>query len=139
MLMMMRRSVIIYLFVLLSLSNICESSSSSQCKAWLVQSIPTDMPNLSHVPGVLSTADVLHWLAANSTKSLDIIAQYWQLLPSPEDPRSGDYGYTQHQMHQFGAHQGSSLYQALDHAAANPNVSIRCVSIFHYFNLIRFC
>lgn len=71
--------------------------------------------------------DVLRWLAANSTTRLHIIAQYWQLLPSPDDPRSGDYGYTQHQMHEFGADQGVALYEALD-AAADRNVSIRCAS-----------
>lgn len=46
------------LLVLLSLSKLCDSesrSSSPNCKAWLVQSIPTDMPHLSHVSGVLST------------------------------------------------------------------------------------
>lgn len=121
----MRCSVIICLLTLLSLNNPCESTSS--CKAWLVQSIPTDMPHLSHVPGVLSTGDVLRWMAANSTRRLDVIAQYWQLLASPDDPRSGDYGYTQDQMHKFGAHQGAAVYQALD-AAADRNVNIRLLS-----------
>ncbi|RDX64671.1 Phospholipase D Z, partial [Mucuna pruriens] len=114
--------------ILVLLSSVCASTSSSpHCKAWLVQSIPTNMPHLSHVPGILSTGDVLRWLAANSTTRLHIIAQYWQLVPSPNDPRSGDYGYSQHQMHEFGAHQGVSLYQALD-AAADRNVSIRLLS-----------
>ena len=41
----------------LSLGALSRSSpeSKSECKAWLVQSIPTDMPQLSLVPGVLST------------------------------------------------------------------------------------
>lgn len=78
--------------------------------------------------------DVLRWLAANTTKRLDIIAQYWQLLASPNDPRSGDYGYTQHQMHKFGAHQGAALYQALD-AAADRNVSIRCAFNFRLYQM----
>ncbi|KAJ1413110.1 Phospholipase D/Transphosphatidylase [Sesbania bispinosa] len=95
------------------------------------------MPHLSPVPGVLSTGDVLRWLAANSTRRLDIIAQYWQLLASPDDPRSGDFGYTQHQMHEFGAHQGAAVYQALD-TAADRNVSIRLLShsgVYPTFNL----
>ncbi|KEH35900.1 putative phospholipase D [Medicago truncatula] len=122
----MRCSVIICLLTLLSLNNLCESTTSS-CKAWLVQSIPTDMPHLSHFPGVLSTGDVLRWMAENSTRRLDVIAQYWQLLASSDDPRSGDYGYTQDQMHKFGAHQGAAVYQALD-AAADRNVNIRLLS-----------
>ncbi|XP_045804186.1 phospholipase D Y-like [Trifolium pratense] len=121
----MRCSVIILLLALLSLNKFCESTSS--CKAWLVQSIPTDMPHLSHVPGVLSTGDVLRWMAANSTRRLDVIAQYWQLLASPDDPRSGDYGYSQDQMHKFGVHQGAAVYQALDDAA-DRNVNIRLLS-----------
>jgi len=30
-------------------------AGAATCKAWLVQSIPTDMPHLRRVPGVLST------------------------------------------------------------------------------------
>ncbi|XP_027356911.1 phospholipase D Z-like [Abrus precatorius] len=124
-----RRSVhFVHYILLLLLVNVCESKlSSSHCKAWLVQSIPTNMPHLSHVPGVLSTGDVLQWMAANSTKRLHIIAQYWQLLASPNDPRSGDYGYSQNQMHEFGANQGAAVYQALDDAA-DRDVSIRLLS-----------
>ena len=33
------------------------SVSAHQCKAWLVQSIPTDMPHLPRVSGVLSTGN----------------------------------------------------------------------------------
>lgn len=72
---------------------------------------------------------MLRWLAANSTRRLDVIAQYWQLLASPDDPRSGDYGYTESQMRKFGARQGADVYQALDHAA-DRNVSIRYVLIW---------
>ncbi|XP_061365269.1 uncharacterized protein LOC133308640 [Gastrolobium bilobum] len=127
----MRRIMMIALYVLLVLlSNLylSESTSSSpHCKAWLVQSIPTNMPHLSRVPGILSSGDVLRWMAENSTRRLDIIAQYWQLLAAPNDSRSGDYGYSQDQLHEFGAHQGASLYQALD-AAADRNVRIRLLS-----------
>ncbi|KAL0312112.1 UNVERIFIED_CONTAM: Phospholipase D Z [Sesamum radiatum] len=95
-----------------------------QCKAWLVQSIPTDMPHLSLVPGVLSTADVFRWLAGNSSRRLDIIAQYWQLVAHPKDPRSGDYGYSEDDMRRFGANEGFEVHQALENAA-DRNISIR--------------
>ncbi|KAJ6373230.1 hypothetical protein OIU76_027546 [Salix suchowensis] len=82
------------------------------------------MPHLSPVPGVLSTGDVLLWLAKNSTKNLDVIAQYWQLVASPDDPRSGDHGYSKDEMKRFGADQGSAVYNAIEDAALR-NVSIR--------------
>lgn len=69
---------------------------------------------------------MLLWLAKNSTKSLDVIAQYWQLVASPADPRSGDYGYSKEEMKRFGADQGSAVYSAIEDAALR-NVSIRCV------------
>ncbi|KAJ6862139.1 hypothetical protein NC652_039092 [Populus alba x Populus x berolinensis] len=112
------------LCLLLLLANLTLTESSPQCKAWLVQSIPTDMPHLSPVPGVLTTGDVLLWLAKNSTKSLDVIAQYWQLVASPADPRSGDYGYSKEEMKRFGVDQGSAVYNAIEDAALR-NVSIR--------------
>ena len=34
-------------------------AGADTCKAWLVQSIPTDMPHLSRIPGVLSTGSSL--------------------------------------------------------------------------------
>ncbi|KAG9149124.1 hypothetical protein Leryth_010714 [Lithospermum erythrorhizon] len=98
--------------------------NDKKCRAWLVQSIPTDMPHLSHVPGVLSTADVLRWLAGNSSKSLDIIAQYWSLIAHPHDPRSGDYGYSDDDMKKFGADEGFQVYKAIE-KAADRNISIR--------------
>ncbi|KAB2620259.1 phospholipase D Z-like [Pyrus ussuriensis x Pyrus communis] len=120
-------AAVIALVVLLSLSLLPATESSSQCKAWLVQSIPTDMPTLRRVPGVLSTADVLEWLAKNSTERLDVIAQYWQLIAQPEDPRSGDFGYSKEDLQRFGAQEGASVYGAIDDAA-NRNVSIRLLS-----------
>ncbi|KAK3437995.1 hypothetical protein EUGRSUZ_C02635 [Eucalyptus grandis] len=60
------------------------------CKAWLVQSIPTDTPFLRRVPSVLSTTDVFQWLAGNSTEKLDIIAQvYPDYNKEPNDLASG--------------------------------------------------
>ncbi|CAB4265870.1 unnamed protein product [Prunus armeniaca] len=102
-------------------------TESAQCKAWLAQSIPTDMPGLPRVPGVLSTGDVLKWLASNSTERLDVIAQYWQLVAHPEDPRSGDFGYSKEDLQRFGAQEGASVYSALENAA-DRNVTIRLLS-----------
>jgi phospholipase D3/4 len=47
------------LCLLLLLADLTLTESSPQCKAWLVQSIPTDMPHLSPVPGVLTTGKTL--------------------------------------------------------------------------------
>lgn len=101
-----------------------KSEEEKECKAWLVQSIPTDMPHLHLVPGVHSTGDVFQWLAGNSSKSLDIIAQYWQLVAHPNDSRSGDFGYSDDEMEKFGANEGFQVYKALE-TAADRNISIR--------------
>ncbi|MQL90269.1 hypothetical protein Taro_022869 [Colocasia esculenta] len=115
-------------------------SDAPVCRAWLVQSIPTDMPLLPRVPGVLSSGDVLKWLARNSTKSLDIIAQYWQLLAQPENPRSGDYGYSHADMERFGAGVGREVYKSLVDAAdrmvdirqGNPSVTPDAILIVQH-------
>ncbi|XP_023771456.1 uncharacterized protein LOC111920115 [Lactuca sativa] len=118
------------LFLLLSSSNrfvllaVKPEIHHDQCKAWLVQSIPTDMPQLSLVPGVLSTADVFRWLAGNSSDKLDIMAQYWQLIAQPNDPRSGDYGYSEESMKNFGSGDGSSVYKSIEDAA-DRDVNVR--------------
>lgn len=81
----------------------------------------------------LILGDVLRWLAANSTRRLDVIAQYWQLVASPDDPRSGDYGYSASDMRRFGAPEGAAVYKAIDEAA-DRNVSIRYA---WYFGLLE--
>lgn len=97
-----------------------------KCKAWLVQSIPTDMPELAQVPGVLRTGDVLKWLAGNATVngSLDITAQYWELLEESTNPKSGDYGFSKQMMEQFGAAEGKAVYDSLL-LAADRGIPIR--------------
>ncbi|KAJ0989538.1 hypothetical protein J5N97_007894 [Dioscorea zingiberensis] len=115
-------SSLVHLF--LSPIQTLASSTSPSCKAWLVQSIPTDMPDLRLVPGVLSSGDVLRWMAGNSSRRLDIVAQYWELLAQPDDPKSGDFGYSEDDIERFGARAGRNVYQALDDAA-NRNVHIR--------------
>ncbi|KAK8962618.1 hypothetical protein KSP40_PGU011491 [Platanthera guangdongensis] len=82
------------------------------------------MPLIARVPGVLYTGDVLRWLAGNATRRLDVIAQYWQLLSQPENPKSGDYGYSAADMERFGAGEGRAVYKALE-AAAERTVNIR--------------
>ncbi|XP_042987739.1 phospholipase D Z-like [Carya illinoinensis] len=120
-------TIVLLIFLSTSLFLPSHSESSPGCKAWLAQSIPTDMRHLPRVPGVLSTGDVFRWLARNSTQRLDVTAQYWQLNAHPEDPRSGEYGYSKADMLRFGAHEGSNVYKALQDAA-DRNVSIRLLS-----------
>ncbi|CAO2820399.1 unnamed protein product [Amaranthus hypochondriacus] len=116
-------SIGVFLFALSSPSS-ASIMREEECKAWLVQSIPTDMPHLSLVPGVLSTVDVFRWLAGNSTTKLDIMAQYWQLVAGSDNPLSGDYGYSKEEMESFGAEDGSSVYKAIEDAA-DRNVKLR--------------
>ena len=98
---------------------------ASGCKVWLVQSTPTDMPELPQVPGVLSTGDVLRWLAGNATeKGLDVTAQYWELQAEPHNPSSGDYGFSDQEMERLGAPVGEAVYASLL-AAADRGVPIR--------------
>jgi phospholipase D3/4 len=70
---------------------------------------------------------VLQWLSGNATKSLDILAQYWQFLPQPNNPKSGDYGFSESDMRRFGADQGRRVYKALENAA-DRKIKIRQVS-----------
>lgn len=71
-------------------------------------------------------------MAGNSSQKLDIIAQYWQLVAQPNDPRSGDYGYSEADMERFGANQGFGVYKAIENAA-DRNVSIRYI-FYSYIN-----
>nr|GEV03759.1 phospholipase D Z-like [Tanacetum cinerariifolium] len=112
------------LFVSLEGVRLLKSDDDNECKAWLVQSIPTDMPQLPLVPGVLATADVLRWLAGNASHNLDIMAQYWQLVAHPDDPNSGDYGYSKEEMQSFGSNDGASVYKSIEEAA-DRNVNVR--------------
>lgn len=73
---------------------------------------------------VVAAADVFRWLAGNSSRRLDIISQYWQLIARPDDPRSGDYGYSKDEMLRFGANDGYEVYQALQNAA-DRNITMR--------------
>lgn len=50
-----RANIIVVLIIVANFSLPHVSESSQECKGWLVQSIPTDMPHLPRVPGVLST------------------------------------------------------------------------------------
>ncbi|KAI9095741.1 hypothetical protein K1719_026301 [Acacia pycnantha] len=70
----------------------------------------------------------LRWLVVNSTRRLDIIARYWQLVAFPHDSHSGDYGYSENDMRKFGVPEGATIYKAIDAAAADHNVKIRLLS-----------
>ncbi|KAK9741745.1 hypothetical protein RND81_03G125300 [Saponaria officinalis] len=121
----MKSVAIITTVLLLLLSLISETKSSkNECKAWLVQSIPTDMPHLPLLPGVLPTSDVFKWLAGNATYKLDIMAQYWQFVAGPNNSLSGDYGYSEEDMQRFGAQEGLGVYKAIENAA-NRSVVVR--------------
>jgi phospholipase D3/4 len=67
---------------------------------------------------------VLQWLSGNATENLDILAQYWQLLAQPKNPKSGDYGFSESDMARFGADEGLRVYKALENAA-DRKVKIR--------------
>ncbi|ONK70452.1 uncharacterized protein A4U43_C05F33870 [Asparagus officinalis] len=123
---MKQPSTLVLLILLSAVWSPPVTIASSSCKAWLVQSIPTDMPLLPRVPGVLSSGEVLKWLAGNATERLDIIAQYWQLVAEPENPKSGDYGYSDEQMKRYGADEGREVYKALEDAA-DRKVNMRFV------------
>lgn len=63
----MKQIAVVSLSLLLIITNSCTltlkaESKKSECKAWLVQSIPTNMPHLSLVPGVLSTGTISFFL-----------------------------------------------------------------------------
>ena len=45
------------------------------------------------------------------------MAQYWQLIAQPNDTRSGDYGYSEENMMNFGSDEGSSVYKSIEDAA----------------------
>lgn len=72
----------------------------------------------------MGIGDVFKWLAGNSSQTLDITTQYWQLRAQPENPLSGDYGYSEGDLHKFGAQEGYNVYKALE-SAADRRVSIR--------------
>lgn len=64
-----RGTTVIVLFLVVNLSTtLVVSESSHTCKAWLVQSIPTDMPHLRRVSGVLSTCNFFPRLVPEKTQ-----------------------------------------------------------------------
>ncbi|CAM6105639.1 unnamed protein product [Calypogeia fissa] len=120
------RSLAVWFLCSVLLLNAEIGEATTTCKAWLVQSIPTDMPDLRLVPGVLSSGDVLNWLAGNATKSLDLTVQYWELLAQPNVNNSGDYGFSPAEMDHFGAPVGASVYKSLE-GAADRGIPLRIV------------
>jgi hypothetical protein len=50
-----RRLLLVLLLPVLAVAALPAAAAAASCRAWLVQSIPTDMPHLRRVPGVLST------------------------------------------------------------------------------------
>lgn len=60
------------------------------------------------------------------------MAQYWQLIAHPDDPRSGDYGYSKEDMRIFGSGVGSSVYKSIEDAA-DRGINIRYILHFFFF------
>lgn len=57
------------------------------------------------------------------------MAQYWQLVAGPDNPLSGDYGYSKEDMERYGAQEGVSVYKAIENAA-DRNIKIRYMFMF---------
>lgn len=55
------------------------------------------------------------------------------MVAHPNDPRSGDFGYSDDEMKKFGANEGFKVYKALE-TAADRNISIRYILCFCYAN-----
>ncbi|KVH88803.1 Phospholipase D/Transphosphatidylase [Cynara cardunculus var. scolymus] len=70
---------------------------------------------------------VFRWLDGNSSHILELMAQYLQLIAHPNDPRSGDYGYSKENMQSFGSTESSSVYKSIedvvdrDHSRVYPD------------------
>ena len=84
--------------------------------AHLVESIPKGLEDLRGTPNVQYTEDVLVRLTDAATKTLDVTAMYWNLLPDPSGP--DERGFTDMQFQKMGAGTGRMLFDALRHAAA---------------------
>lgn len=54
------------------------------------------------------------------------MTQMWQLIARPNDSRSGDYGYSEYDMQNFGSSLGLSLYKSIQDAA-DRGVNIRYI------------
>lgn len=67
---------------------------------------------------------MLQWISGNTTESLDILAQYWQFIAHPKNPKSGEYGFSESDMARFGSGEGLRVYKALE-KAADRKVKIR--------------
>lgn len=97
-------------------------SETHQMLASLVESIPKGLEDLRGSPGIQYTEDVLVRLTRAATRSIDLTAMYWNLLP---DPSSDDEkGFTEDQFEAMGAGSGRALLDAL-YEAAGRGVRIR--------------
>lgn len=90
-------------------------------KAYFLETIPQDLTDLRSDTAP-DTAQTLIKLVNETTQQLDIMAMYWELLPSPENKLV----FNEEKLDQLGANYGAMLYQALDNAAKR-GVKIRIV------------
>ena len=90
--------------------------------AYLVETIPYGLEDLSRTDGVGYTHIVLERLVSQAQQSIDLTVMYWSLLADPHG--SEEMGLTSAQLDEMGAYYGRRLYQALI-AAAERGVRIR--------------
>lgn len=89
--------------------------------AYFLESIPRDLVDLRS-ENTLYTEQKLIDLVDETTQYLDIMAMYWELLPSEENKLV----FSETQLYTLGAPYGRMLYEALDNAAGR-GVKIRIV------------
>jgi phospholipase D3/4 len=87
----------------------------STARAYLVESIPTEMEALGQLQGVDFTKYALKRLVDSSRETIDLCAMYWNLLPDVGSVEEA--GFTDAEFDQLGAVHGRHLLQALAKAA----------------------
>jgi phospholipase D3/4 len=101
------------------------TADASPARAYLVESIPMGLEDLTGVREVHTTGEVLTRLARAARKTIDVTAMYWNLKPNPE--REDERGFTVAQLEsEFGAGAGRALYEAV-RDAARRGVAVRIV------------
>jgi phospholipase D3/4 len=94
-------------------------------RAYLVESIPTDMPAIARAEGVGATAEVLTRLTREAKVSIDLTAMYWDLVPAP-GPGEKSLPFSKEEYDGFGAPAGQALLDALVDAARR-GVKVRII------------
>jgi len=90
----------------------------------LVETIPTGLEDLEVPHDRATTAEILRDRVEAARETIDLTAMYWTLLHDPSRP--DESGFTEAQVRDMGAAEGSILYDALRSAAAR-GIRIRIV------------